>query len=308
MKRESTKGATIRMVNNFLDTNPVANTIRTIWYQIKHEIQPWQPTKQSEKDFSDYINSIAGKHLWNLYLSGTRSIYEALGIKSKAMIEGTMPVVLFCEKQLPDFDRIAEELDGCIYLSSGQIPNFEIAQAARLLAEMEVPRVYLFGLTDYDPAGLSIYSSLAEKLEKALNIETGYETELICRHITFDDMTKYDSYELSADESKRWDNGDRGIELDTVAPEERIDAVMDTIEHTIDPYDYEQLSLQRARDNEVFERIQNSNEHRILVAEINKLRDSIKDDVDALDYDFNADMWSKPRAGMVVNMTTLEVA
>ncbi len=294
-------------VDEFIATGETAGTIRTIWYQIKHKIEPWKPDL-TEKKWSDDVNNAIGQRLWSRYLDGETSIYEDLGIKSKAFSENDMPVVLFCEKQLPDFDEIADELEGCIYLSSGQIPNFEIAQAAKYLSELDKDIVYLFGMIDYDPAGLSVYRSLVDKMSEALRIESGYRCKLVSKMITFDDFEKYDSYGLSSEQIKRWEYGERGIELDTVHMDERQVAVKKAIYETVSSYSYEEMSVERARRSEYNRRLMASEEYHLLADEVKKFEAKTYGEVEDMPYEFNSRKWQIVHNGMIKNMTTLKAA
>jgi hypothetical protein len=154
------RAAAVRQyVDDFLATGAEANTIRTIWYQIKHQMQPWQKPDQTEAYFSEAVTETIGAYLWTLFIEGDVDIYERLEISSKALERRDLPIILFCEKHLPDFNFIADEIEGSVYLSSGQIPSFEIAQMARTL--QSEPDVYLVTMTDYDPAGQEITHSFA---------------------------------------------------------------------------------------------------------------------------------------------------
>lgn len=299
--------ATRKFVDEFIATEQEAGTIRTIWYQIKHQVQPWQ-NGQSEKNFSDAINIIIGDHLWNRYIGGELDLYERLNIKSKALVQGGMPVVLFCEKQLPDFDAVAKELDGCIYLSSGQVPSFEIAQVAKHLSTLNEPTAYLFGMVDYDPSGISVYGSLSRKLTQALDAESGGRTELRPNLITFDDVDAYETYRLSVDQAKKWSNGDHGVELDVVPAKVRKSAVKDAVYEAVEPGDYKRLSLQRARKSAYLEALKSSEKYQTQLARVYEIESEINAYILTLDHTFYPDKWNLATPGMVQDMTKLEVA
>ena len=74
-----TRAAAVRaFTDEFLATGEEANTIRTIWYQIKHQIQPWQKPGQTEADFSEAVTETIGAYLWTLFNEGDVDIYERL--------------------------------------------------------------------------------------------------------------------------------------------------------------------------------------------------------------------------------------
>ena len=299
----SRAAAVRRYVDEFLAVGVEANTIRTIWYQIKHQIQPWQKPDQTEADFSEAVTETIGAHLWTLFIEGDVDIYERLDITSKALERRDLPIILFCEKQLPDFDFIADEIEGSVYLSSGQIPNFEIAQMARAL--QSGPDVYLVTMTDYDPAGQEISYNFAKKLQMALDAFSHRGTVVHHGPVTFEDpLERYNTYELSVKQQKKWE-GTHGVELDTIPKTDRIEAIRATLEKLLPLEIFEELSLDRARAKEYTAWLDKSEEYSHLKQAVKAFKEGVWANVLELDYTFDTDRFEVYRNHEVVKMTKI---
>ena len=299
----SRAAAVRRYVDEFLATGVEANTIRTIWYQIKHQMQPWQKPDQTEADFSEAVTETIGAHLWTLFIEGDVDIYERLDITSKAFEQRDLPIILFCEKHLPDFNFIADEIEGSMYLSSGQIPNFEIAQMARAL--QYEPEVYLVTMTDYDPAGQEISYNFAKKLQMALDAFSHGGTVVHHGPVTFEDpLERYNTYELSARQQKKWDST-HGVELDTIPKADRIEAIRATLEKLLSLEMFEGLSLDRARTKEYTVWLDRSEEYSHLKQAVKVFKEGVWAKVLELDYTFDTDRFEVYRNHEVVKMTKI---
>jgi hypothetical protein len=300
-----TRAAAVRQfVDAFLAAGEEANTIRTIWYKIKHEMQPWQKPEQTEADFSEAVTETIGAYLWSLFIEGDVDIYERLDITSKAFERRDLPIILFCEKQLPDFDFIAEEIEGSVYLSSGQIPNFEIAQMARVL--QSEPEVYLVTMTDFDPAGREISGNFAQKLQMALDAFTHGGSRVHHGPVIFDHpLERYNTYELSPGQQKKWD-GTYGVELDTIPKSERIDAIRRTLDTLLPLKMFEALSVERARKKAYNARLETSGEYARLNAAVKAFKEGLWKRVVALDYTFDTKRFEVYRKHEVEKMTKIE--
>ena len=299
----SRAAAVRRYVDEFLATGVEANTIRTIWYQIKHQMQSWQKPDQTEADFSEAVTETIGAHLWTLFIEGDVDIYERLDITSRALERRDLPIILFCEKQLPDFDFIADEIEGSVYLSSGQIPNFEIAQMARAL--QSEPDVYLVTMTDYDPAGREISYNFAKKLQMALDAFSHGDSVVHHGPVTFEDpLERYNTYELSARQQKKWEST-HGVELDTIPKTDRIKAIRATLEKLLLLEMFEELSLERARTKEYTVRLDKSEEYSHLKQAVKMFKEEMWAKVLELDYTFDTDRFEVYRDHEVVKMTKI---
>jgi len=301
-----TRAAAVRaFVDAFLATGREANTIRTIWYQIKHQLQPWQHDGQTEAEFSEAVTETIGAHLWSLFIEGDVDIYERLDITSKALERRELPIILFCEKQLPDFDFVAEEIEGSVYLSSGQIPNFEIAQMARLLQSEQ--DVYLVTMTDFDPAGEEISRSFAQKLQMALDAFSGGSTTVRHGTVAFHDpLTRYNTYALSENQQKKWENGALGVELDTIPKEERVDAIKETLASLLPLELFRELSLERARKTAFHARLEQSGEYARLNEAVKAFREGLWQQVLSLEYTFDTKRFEAYRKNEVEKMTEIK--
>ncbi|MCJ7764996.1 MAG: hypothetical protein MUP09_03560 [Thiovulaceae bacterium] len=299
----SRAAAVRRYVDEFLATGVEANTIRTIWYQIKHQMQPWQKPDQTEADFSEAVTETIGAHLWTLFIEGDVDIYERLDITSKALERRDLPIILFCEKHLPDFDFIADEIEGSVYLSSGQIPSFEIAQIARALHSE--PDVYLVTMTDYDPAGQEISHSFAKKLQTALDAFNRGATVVHHGPVTFEEpLARYNTYELSARQKRKWESP-YGVELDTIPKSDRIEAIRATLEKLLPLAMFEGLSLDRARAEEYTAWLDDSEEYSHLKQAVKAFKDGVWAKVVELDHTFDTERFELYRSHEVVKMTEI---
>ncbi len=299
----SRAAAVRRYVDEFLATGVEANTIRTIWYQIKHQIQPWQKPGQTEADFSEAVTETIGAHLWTLFIEGDVDIYERLDITSKALEQRDLPIILFCEKRLPDFGFIADEIEGSVYLSSGQIPSFEIAQMARAL--QSEPDVYLVTMTDYDPAGQEISDSFAKKLQMALDAFNRGGTVVHHGPVAFEaPLERYNTYELSAQQKRKWESP-YGVELDTIPKPDRIEAIRAALEKLLPLAMFEGLSLERARAKEYTAWLDSSEEYSQLKQAVKTFKESVWAKVLELDYTFDTDRFEVYRNHEVVKMTKI---
>lgn len=299
-----TRAAAVRRyVDEFLATGVEANTIRTIWYQIKHQMQPWQKPGQTEADFSEAVTETIGAHLWSLFIEGDVDIYERLDITSKAFEQRDLPIILFCEKQLPDFGFIADEIEGSVYLSSGQIPSFEIAQMARALHSE--PDVYLVTMTDYDPAGQEISHSFAEKLQMALDAFNRGGTVVHHGPVAFEKpLERYNTYELSAMQQKKWATP-YGVELDTIPKAERIEAIRAALEKLLPLEMFEGVSLERARAKEYTAWLDSSEEYSRLKQAVKSFKEGVWAKVLELDYTFDTDRFGVYQKHEVEKMTEI---
>ena len=300
----TSRAAAVRQyVDEFLATGAEANTIRTIWYQIKHQMQPWQKPDQTEADFSEAVTETIGAHLWSLFIEGDVDIYERLDITSKALERRDLPIILFCEKQLPDFDFIADEIEGSVYLSSGQIPSFEIAQIARAL--QSEPDVYLVTMTDYDPAGQEISDNFAKKLQMALDAFNHGATVVHHGPVTFEEpFERYNTYELSDKQKKKWESP-YGVELDTIPKSDRIEAIRATLEKLLPLAMFEGLSLERARAKEYSAWLDSSEEYSQLKQAVKTFKEGVWAKVLELDYTFDTGRFEVYRNHEVVKMTKI---
>jgi len=296
--------ATRLFVDEFLSTGEKADTIRTIWYQIKHKMQPFQGSR-NEKEFSNYICVLIGTHLWHKFLEGDVGVYERLGIVSKALEKKELPIILFCEKQLSDFHFVNGEIESSVYLSSGQIPNFEIAEIARLLQHEK--DVYLLTMGDFDPAGFDIQDQLALKLQQSLTA-FGNGTQLHSSRVTFDDpLNRYHTYTLAVDQQCKWAYGTQGVELDTIPKQDRIERIKVGLEKLLPLEIFEELALKRKRTVEYHSRLKDSREHKELTNQVKALEATIWDGVCALPYSFQTDRFQVYRRGEVAKMVELNL-
>jgi len=296
--------ATRLYVDEFLAIGEKADTIRTIWYQIKHKMQPFQGSR-TEKEFSDYICVLIGTHLWHKFLDGDVGIYERLGIVSKVLEKRELPIILFCEKQLSDFHFINSEIEGSVYLSSGQTPNFEIAELARLLQHEK--DVYLLSMGDFDPAGFDIQDQLASKLQQALNAFAN-GTQLHYARVVFrDPLNRYETYTLAMEQQSKWTHGSEGVELDTIPKKDRIESIKFGLEALLPLEIFKSLALKRKRTVQYHRRLKESVEHKKLKRKVEELEKMIWEEVGSLPYTFQTERFEEYRPGEVAKMVELDL-
>lgn len=222
---------------------------RDVWYRIKDQVQKHQKDDESEEKFQSYGNKVIGDQLWELFTNGYPNIYNQIGCKLKQSDVGESPVVLFCEKQLKVFQSIEYELSATTYLASGQSTSFEIALLAQHHQHQQ--KLYLFTLTDYDPSGVVIASTVAEKFALAFEA-IGATTEVIHIPIKLNDpIENYTTYELSPASLQTAEKvgftDAVGVELNVVPPSDRYAAIIDALEEFLPKDVFSSLSKSRAR-------------------------------------------------------------
>ena len=277
------------LVDNVVASGAKASGVRDIWYLLKHKIQVYQHPLQTEVEFSDAITNEIGTHLWKVFTKHDNSIYNRLGITTKRVELGSQPIVLFVEKELPDYKFIKDEILPYIYVASGQPNLFEFAQLAESLQSFD--EIYLLTLTDFDPSGLTIAQVVATRLQEALS---AFGDATVVHKSVELDWFSYPTYKLSSDQVKKdiWNYGDFGVELNAIPISDRQDAIANTLDDVIDLEIFESLAINRRTQIEFDKALDASEEYQDAVAEMNRIVDEIRDEVVNSVYDFDTNRFN----------------
>ncbi len=287
-------------IDNFLATGQTVENIRDIWYQFKHDIEHLKPLSKKDGDWDSYVNDIIGAYLYKIYLEDDMNVYKNLNIMTRGLSNtgytNNTPIVLFSEKRTRAIDNAAEALLCGRYDSIGQIPSFEAANIAEYLFEKRIGNeTYLIALTDYDPAGLSIFNSLCNKLEDilyALDPDIYVTPVLVPYGDNYEEIiTNYDSYTLSTNPKNKinqaWIRGGKvqGVELNVFHDkQERLEA---TILKHINPEVMEHISEERERTRTFNNMLREDEKHLKLQKKLEKREAKIRAKVDDMEADFD---------------------
>jgi len=306
-------------INTFLDTYPTIENIRDIWYNIKGNIE-YLNDKDSDADWDKYVNTIIGEHLYeDMFLEGDTSIYDRLGIISKGLEgvghEFNTPIVLFVEKTTRAIDNATEALLCGRYDSTGQIPSFEAVKIAEYLAQTAIDnKAYIVGLTDYDPAGESIFNALVNKVRESLAVIS----PLIRLHqisIKYGDnynhiINLYDTFTLSTNIKNRlnqvWikDNRPLGVEMNVMG-DKRL-RIENAVLSQVDPMIVENISLERARLELTNELLIGNEEYQLALKLITAIELNTAKDVADRGYEFSNKWIGTLSRDNVTKMTVIQ--
>jgi len=289
-------------INEFLDTREEVENLRDIWYKIKHKIEHLNTTR-SDDDWDTYVNEIIGEHLYrDKFLCGDIAIYEKLNVITKALEDpekqNKTPIVLFSEKTTRAIDNAATSLLCAKYNSTGQIPSFEAVKVAEYLIETAIDnKAYIVGLTDYDPAGESIFKSLVTKVKESIAILYPL-IELHQISIKYGSDYKeiidtYDSFTLSTNPKNKvnqvWikDGRTKGVELNVLPDKQKM--FEDAILKQIDPSVVEQLSKARAINRYYHELLSKDEEYLKLMKLVKDKEVELSKVANDAEYEFKAE-------------------
>lgn len=291
-------------IDAFLTTGETVENLRDIWYKFKGDIEHLKNMPDDKWDI--YVNHLIGEYLYERFLDGDVEIYARLNIITKGLSNDqhnyNTPIVLFAEKPTRSTDVLAEALLCGIYGSTGQIPSFETVNVARYLSRTaKHNQAYLIAITDYDPAGESIFRSLAEKVENDLKL-INPDIEFTAVHIIFgedyeDIITHYPAYTLSTNKKNRLNQAwikighTLGVELNVV--ENKAELLENAILDFVAPEVAEELSRYRWKKHKEEELLATDKRYLELHEEIKMRMAKIKDEVESMETVFDA-KWSTP--------------
>ncbi len=319
MKPKSRPAVIREHVDAFLATGQTIENIRDIWYQFKGDIEHIKHKTDSEWD--EYVNGHIGDYLFKLYLAGNTEIYSQLNIittgLSNAGYTMNTPIVLFSEKRTRTLERATQALLCGRYESVGQIPSFEAVNIAEYLEFNSLPdsnEVYIIALTDFDPAGESIFNSLVKKVKQSLSLLDPH-LKLISHSIPYGEdyahaIANNDFYTLGTSLQNKlnqaWITTGRpyGIELNVLPDKGQL--MEDMILEHVDPSIVEALSVSRAREFALQELLSSDKKYQELLQQLAAKRAEFEDAVENTDYTFD-ETWATPITSKSVReMTTLD--
>lgn len=301
-------------IDAFLATGESVENIRDIWYKFKGDIEHLKNTTDDKWD--RYVNALIGEYLYQLFLDGDVSIYSRLNIITKGLSNDThqynTPIVLFTEKATRSTDILEEALLCGVYSSTGQIPSFETVNIAEYINRTaKHNKAYLIAITDFDPAGESIFHSLALKVKTDLKI-INPEIEFIAIPVLFgngyeDIVSHYPTYTLSGNRNNKlnqiWiEKGHPlGVELNVV--ENKAQLLEAAILNTVAPEVAKELSRHRWNKEKEAQMLASDNIYLDLHEKLKKRMEDIKDEIESIETLFDA-KWPRPiDATSVENMT-----
>ncbi len=217
---------------------------------------------------------------------------------SGAGYEDNTPIVLFSEKRTRSFIQATDALLCGRYESVGQIPSFEAVNIAEYLVDAalhDYSEVYLIALTDFDPAGVSIYNSLSKKVEQAialLNPTLKLVSHSIPYGIDYDDAIANNiTYTLGTSLKNKlnqaWITTGRplGIELN-VLPDKDI-LLEDAMLKLVDPSIVESLSLGRAKRTALADVLAHDEEYQQLLKRLEERKQELELPITTSEHIFN---------------------
>ncbi len=328
------KEATYKFTQEFIDKRVKVDSIRDIWYKIKAKMEPWKPytyeailddldgdnlkaTKElshREEGWGVAINTFIGAYLFDCYKNIDKNIYRLLGITPKDFIEGAKntPIILAAEKNTSKLRVAAYELDAPITLSQGHFSLYEIAYMIDYLKQSDYDDAYIIVISDYDPKGIEIYESIKKTILPIFNEVSSKHVRIL--RVKYGDnhseiIEKYDNYQLPPSQLKQWNEagmGSRGVEMNVI---------YDIVEHldrciieNVNPEILEQLSLSRAIETRIQQKLHNSSKYNKALTETQRIYEDITQEVYSRPYEFDPEaLWFAPVTfGMVEEMTTID--
>ncbi|MDM5271701.1 hypothetical protein PGH07_05900 [Sulfurovum sp. zt1-1] len=291
-------------IDQFLATGDSVENIRDIWYKFKGEIEYLKNMPDDKWDI--YVNRLIGEYLYELFLDGDVTIYSRLNVITKGLSNDThtynTPIVLFSEKPTRSTDMLSEALLCGIYSSTGQIPSFESVNIAQYLNRTaKHNRAYLIAITDFDPAGESIFGSLAQKVEndlKLINPDIEFTSIPILFGSGYEDIVShYPTYTLSGNKRNKlnqaWiDKGQTlGVELNVV--ENKAELLEAAILKSVAPEVAEELSRHRWKQQKEEEMLASDKRYTQLHEQLKQRIADIREEVESMETVFDA-KWSTP--------------
>ncbi len=187
-----------------------------LWYEMKDDPFVVQSKKanETEKKYSDKIAKIIYTAFYD-YAKTDPYVYDKLGLHSRILEKGEVPIVVIFEKEKKVALPIVHEFHAGYAFSEGQFPSFESVHVANYFNECGYSKGYIFVVTDYDPAGEDLYKQVQEKMNKFSNIDI----ETIWVKYGDEPTIEFGSYQLKNNKiNKNWiDSGrERGVEFNSV--------------------------------------------------------------------------------------------
>ncbi len=301
-------------IDTFLATGETVENIRDIWYKFKGAIENLKTMPDDKWD--KYVNHLIGEYLYELFLEGDVTLYKRLNIITKGLGNDThaynTPIVLISEKSTRSTDILAEALLCGVYSSTGQIPSFESVNIAQYLNKTATNnKAYLIAITDYDPAGESIFHSLSQKVETDLRL-INPAIEFVAIPILFgsgydDIISLFPTYTLSTNKKNKLNQAwiekghTQGVELNVV--ENKAQLLESVILESVAPDVVKELSRHRWNKQKEAELLASDKAYQELNEQIKQRVADVIDEVETMETIFNAKWSSTIDSNEVLKMT-----
>lgn len=203
------------LIEEHLDLGNTIDMMRDFWYEMKDDdIILDSKCDMNEEDYQDKVAKIIYK-TFAKYAEKDTSVYTRLGLHSKMLVKGKVPIVVIFEKKKSVAIPLVEEYHAGYAFARGQFPTFESVHVANYFEECGYGVGYVFIVSDYDPSGENLYSQVKTKMDKfthTIDIKTTW--------VKFGDdpIGEFDSYELKNNPTNsKWikEGRDRGVEFNT---------------------------------------------------------------------------------------------
>ena len=264
----------------FISNGTQVKRIRAIWYVYKRKLAHLQGGATSGK-FATAMSKLFGQALWETFLGGNHRVYRDLGLNTKSISLGRSPVVMFCEKDVEPFKFMSSSLSSFTYISSGQIPSFEVAFLAEFTQWVEGDKLYVITVTDFDAAGITISDSLISRLRKGLK-SLGSTVEVVHLPISIPNvLDKFETYEQEGGKGL-------GVELEAIPQSVMEKAIVEAV-NLIPRELFETEAFFQWRNSEYTSRADGDEELQRLEDEAMERRVVIRREVEEISLTFDTD-------------------
>ncbi len=245
---------------------PKLDYLRDIWYEIKDEMDSFRDEygvkkgkAMTEKEWEGKVSSIINKRIEKVAFEQNPAIYKILGLECPTFFKGDAPIVVIFEKKKSMAIPLLEKYHAAYYWSTGQVTTKDTSYIADYLSSTRYTKGHVIVMTDYDPAGESLYRSFEDRLRLFTKVEL--EVTWVWNEY-YKIPWKYNQYKLADnDTNRKWiDKGNtHGVEFNS--PKNIALGIMDeleaTLESCIDPRMYAYIAFNQWRWNAIKARASN---------------------------------------------------
>ncbi len=197
-----------------LEDGTQLDMMRDLWYEMKDDdIVVANRGDLTEEEHGDKIVPTIRKQ-FAIYAESDPSIYTRLGLDSRFLVKGSVPIVVIFEKKKKVALQIVNKFHAGHAFGVGQFPTFESVHVANYFSECGYNKGYVFVVSDYDPAGESMCNVIRRKMNRFSNIDI----ETIWVNYGDDPVSEFNSYALTDNGvNRKWieEGRTRGVEFNT---------------------------------------------------------------------------------------------
>ncbi len=206
---------TWELIEECLEDGTQLDVMRDLWYEMKADyVVTSNKGDANEEDYSDKVTAII-RNTFARYAEGDQSVYTRLGLHSRILVKGEVPIVVIFEKRKKAALSIVNKFSAGYAFAEGQFPTFESVHVANYFQECGYRIGYVFVVTDYDPAGYDMYNQIKVKMDKFTD---GIDISTVWVEYGDAPVDEFSSYELKQNKiNKKWisDGRTRGVEFNT---------------------------------------------------------------------------------------------